>query len=339
MITASHNGAVDNGFKVFGPGGAKLSASQSTTFEAWLADEPTTGVPGPVDDVSTSARDAYLAALTAVLPPLSSLEGRLVVIDLANGAATAVRHRLEQILPCDVAWVGAGDGVINDRVGSEHTDALAGEVRRRGAAAGLALDGDADRCVLVDERGNQVHGDAVPWLLTRHGGHSAIAVTVMSTGALEASLDDVRIVRTPVGDKHLLAALRKDTELALGSEESGHVVFRDGLPAGDGLLTGVRCLVAAFSMSSSLADAVAPFVPFPLMKAKVAVDARPPLEHVAAIVEAKAAAEAALGKGGRVFLRYSGTEPVVRILVEGRDATEVAHVIGTVRTAVRTALS
>jgi phosphoglucosamine mutase len=180
-----------------------------------------------------------------------------------------------------------------------------------------------------------VPGDALAWLLARAMGVERLAVTVMSTGALAPALPGVQITVTPVGDKHLQAAMR-DAPIPLGCEESGHVLFADH-PGGDGLLAGLRALAHALPRGP-LSEVLAPFVPWPRVKQKLAVSSRPPLESVGPLAAAVAEGESALGPGGRVFLRYSGTEPVLRILVEGRDSAVVAAVAARVEAVAREAL-
>ena len=193
--------------------------------------------------------------------------------------------------------------------------------KKKAAYKSDAVDGDGDRCVLVDERGRVVHGDKLAWLLAVNSGVRSMAVTVMSTSALEPALPGVHVHRTPVGDKHLMRAMAQHG-LPLGCEESGHVLFSDGLPGGDGLLTGLRALA---NDRRPLSDKLAAFKPFPRVKGKVKVNARPPLDALSELQACVEAANARLN-GGRVFLRYSGTEPILRVLVEGPDQAVVEEV-------------
>jgi len=325
MVTASHNPAGDNGFKVVGANGRKLSDSRSAKFEAWLGEEPEPGEPGTLEPVGLQARRCYHRALDEAAPGSTALEGLKVAVDLANGAAASTARWLKERYP-GTTWHlrGTGDGVINDGAGSEHPQAVAELVREHGCHVGIAVDGDADRCVLVDETGQVVHGDALCWLLASHMEVRSLAVTVMSTTALEAALPQVRVERTPVGDRHLMLAMQQHG-IPLGCEESGHVLFADGLPGGDGILTGLRAIAAARLREHALSQALAPFQPFPRVKTKVRVSARPPLDELEELQDAVAAGQERLGPG-RVFLRYSGTEPVLRILVEGPDAAAVEDV-------------
>lgn len=325
MVTASHNSWPDNGFKVLGAGGYKLDDESKDTVEAWINDEPIPTEPGTIVDVSGRARADYFAALTDALSHRHVLAGRRIAIDLANGAARTAWPWLQASVPVD--WTVLGDGGrINDGVGAQHPQALCEAVLRDGCDAGIAVDGDADRCVLVDETGVVVPGDALAWLLASAMGVRRVAVTVMSSTALDASLPGVQVFRTPVGDQHLSALMRREG-LALGCEDSGHVLFGDALPGGDGLVTGVRALGYALR-EGRLSERLQGFVPLPRRLTAVQVSRRPSIDEVEPVAASIRSGEAELGEHGRVFVRYSGTEPVIRILVEGVDDAAVQRVSG-----------
>ncbi len=336
MITASHNPQDDNGFKVLGPGGRKLDDAACAAVEAWLAEPADAQGSATPADVSAEVGDLWRRSVLRAVPDRGALHGRKVAIDLANGAGTAALPWLSDALGCALVLVGTG-GPVNGDCGSEHPGALAAAVRQQGCDGGFALDGDGDRCRVVDEQGRLVPGDAVTWLLARASGADGVAVTVMSNGALERLLPGVRVVRTPVGDRHLAKAMAAHG-LPLGAEESGHVLFHDH-PAGDGLVAGLRALIAGWSGSPSLSQAFAGFVPLPRRLAKVKVGSRPPLAEVAPLQALRREAESRLGPHGRVFLRYSGTEPVLRILVEGEPEDEVERALYVVTEAARGALA
>lgn len=324
MITASHNQADDNGFKLLGAGGKKLDDATSAEVERWLASDGVGGTGGSDTDATVAAREAYARAFARSIDP-SGLAGRRIAVDLAHGAAITTPAWFSRSFPAlDIRWCHAGDGVINDDVGSQHPDALARVVRDGGFDAGIAVDGDADRCVLVDDTGAVVDGDSLSWLLATGLGVDSLAVTVMSNAALEGSLPGVAVTRTPVGDRHLAIAMAEHG-IPLGCEESGHVLFHDALPGGDGLLTGLRAAALCWGRGATISSVRAAFTPFPRRLSKVRVKARPPLDAVPELVAATQRGEARL-EGGRVFLRYSGTEPVLRILVEGADDAIVADV-------------
>jgi phosphoglucosamine mutase len=326
MVTASHNPASDNGFKVLGKGGKKLSDQASERFERWMAEPPEPAVPGMLRADGLGARQAYHRMLSEVSPDLSELEGLRIAVDLGYGAAMGSARWLKERYP-SVEWFfrGVGDGVINQGVGSEHPAGVADLVRSERCDAGFAVDGDADRCVLVDERGQVVDGDALTWWLATRLQVRSLAITVMSSYALEAALPDVKIERTPVGDRHLMRAMRQQG-LALGCEESGHVIFADGLVGGDGVLTGLRAIALAVR-GQPLSEQLAAFKPYPRRTAKVLVRAQPPLEELAKLQRAIVAVETELSGQGRVLVRYSGTEPLLRVLVEGVDESAVARLI------------
>ncbi len=317
VVTASHNAWPDNGFKVLGAGGRKPTPEDVRALEALVASPP--APPSAFGEIA--AEPDALGRWLSRMPVTPELAGMKIAIDLANGAAAVAQDWLEK---SDVEWVVTGGGGLpNEQCGSEHLEALGAATVDHGCALGIALDGDGDRCRIVDEQGRPVPGDAVTWLLARHLGVSALAVTVMSNAALEAALSGVDIIRTPVGDKHLQAELSAG-RASLGAEESGHILFADH-PAGDGLFAGLR-VAAAVRRCASASEAFAGFVPLPRRTAKVRVRERPSLDELPELMSACREVEASLGLGGRVFLRYSGTEPVLRILVEGEtdDAVRAA---------------
>lgn len=329
MVTASHNPAEDNGFKVLWPGGHKPDddrvAGLEQALQALQAEASPSLARGRSFDHSAKAREVYQEAFVGAVGDLTALAGRRIVVDLAHGAASSVAPRLLASLQVEAVLKAGRGGRINDGCGSEHPTALGRWVREEGADAGLALDGDGDRCLLVDASGEVIAGDAVIALLARHAAVRSLAVSVMSTSALASWLPGVSVLRTPVGDRHLAQAVRAG-RAAMGGEDSGHILFGDGLVGGDGLFAGLRALHAAFTRADTLREAVADFAPWPRRLTKVPVARRPAIGEEPSLTRLSNEAVDALGEGGRLFLRYSGTEPVLRILVEGRDPDVVARV-------------
>ena len=316
QVTASHNPAADNGFKVLGQQGRKLDDATIELFESWLR-EPVdeTTATGRFLDAKSQVHLAWVYAAERALVELDKLAGVPLAVDLANGAATRCADWVRDKVPASITLIGNGEGRINDGVGSEHPKALQDLVASRRCSAGLAVDGDGDRCLLVDETGAVVPGDALAWLLATRMGVKHLVVTEMSNGALETCLPAVNVHRVGVGDRQLREAMDLNG-WPLGCEESGHVLFHD-LAGGDGLITGLKALTL-LDRGERLSEAIRGFQPLPRKVSKVRISKRPELSEVTPIQEAVKMAKGLLGPGGRVFLRYSGTEPVLRILVEGK---------------------
>jgi phosphoglucosamine mutase len=332
MISASHNSFHDNGIKFFAPGGRKLSDDTETALEHALDERIGTPLPS-----ATMARETteggddverYALAVAASIDH-RDLTGLPVVIDCANGAASGVAPRVLERLGADLHVLHAEPNGrnINDACGSTHPEALAREVVRRGAAAGLAFDGDADRVVAVDEAGGLVDGDHLIAICARdlrdrgRLRDDTVVVTVMSNlGFRTAMADDhITVVETAVGDRNVLEALESGG-YSLGGEQSGHVIFSELATTGDGLLTGLQVLdvlVRDGRPFSQLAGSAMTSVPQVLRNVRVGRIDPTALERVRPEV---AAVEAELGDRGRVLVRPSGTEPLVRVMVEAFDA-------------------
>lgn len=336
MLSASHNPAEDNGIKIFSHEGTKLSDEEEREIEALLQREPD-AVPEAVEVPEDPALEShYVDYLLDHVGASLDLDGVEVVIDCANGSGSRFAPRVLERLGAAVhAMSCSPDGTnINRGCGSTHPEALQQEVVARGARLGIALDGDADRCILVDERGELVHGDGILTLLAREAMRTGrwedprIVATVMSNRGLHRALREVGVgvVECAVGDRYVVEALRREG-LPLGGEQSGHVIFGDDLHfIGDGLYTALRVLEVLRAGDAPLSELAAAYRPYPQVLLNVPVGAKPPLEglrHTATLV---AEIEAELGEEGRVLLRYSGTESLARVMVEGPDRAAIeAH--------------
>ena len=349
VLSASHNPAQDNGIKFFGRGGVKLPDEVEDAIESLLRDPRRDGVaPGAFGRVTDaySQHEAYLEHLLDTLPALPDgrppLAGLRIVADCAHGAAYAIAPRALRRAGAEVIAIGAApDGLnINAGVGSTHLDVLCAAVIEHGADAGLAFDGDADRCLAVDSEGQSLDGDQILTVLATELKASgklaedAVVVTVMSNlgfhDAMRAA--GVTVIETPVGDKHVYAAMCKGGYV-LGGEQSGHIIQMGHATTGDGVLTGLH-LLAALNRNAMPLSAVAKMMTrYP----QVLVNVRGDKARAMANPRVQAAAEAAqaqLGDAGRVLLRPSGTEPAIRVMVEaaeagvaGRVANELAEVV------------
>jgi phosphoglucosamine mutase len=337
VVSASHNPFPDNGIKVLGPGGTKLSDEVEAAIESELnallaepdaASRPTAEGVGEIKHEPELA-SAYIEHLLAAVGP-RVLQGLRIVVDCANGAATPVAEEVLTSLGAQVVVVAAeptGTN-INEHVGSTHPEMLAGTVRDQRADLGLALDGDADRLVAVDHRGEVLDGDVLLALFARdlkERGELAddtVVVTVMSNLGLHRALAEAGIgVRTvAVGDRNVLQAL--DAEgLSLGGEQSGHLIFRDRATTGDGLLSGILLADLVARSSRPLAELGADALQlFPQHLVGVEVERLDDFAGSSKIAAAIEAAEAELGESGRILVRLSGTEPLVRVMVEAEDA-------------------
>ena len=332
VISASHNPAEYNGIKFFDAEGFKMAPEWELEVERRVnrRRQAPPALPKPPFAAADRA-SIYRDFLKSVFPSTQDLSGARIVVDCANGAATAFAPALLQGLGAEVYAIGVKPNGrnINADCGATHTEALSREVKRRKADAGLALDGDADRAIVVDERGRELDGDALiaaaAARLQRRGGLKGgkVAVTVMSNFGLLGYLKrlGVEAVTTPVGDRHVTAAIEKEG-LSLGGENSGHVVFRDFAPTGDGLLTGLQTFAAWRESGKPMSALGKLYAPTPQTLVAARVKAKPQLSLLRETSAAIESASKRLAGRGRVFVRYSGTEPVLRVLVEGPKASE-----------------
>ena len=347
MISASHNKFADNGIKLFGPDGYKLSDADELAIEARL-DRPATLVePGKIGRAKRidDARGRYVHFAKSTFPERLRLDGVKVVLDCANGAAYSVAPEALWELGADVIPLGVKpDGLnINDGCGSTEPLLLQETVVASGAAIGLALDGDADRLIVVDEQGTIVDGDQLMALiaLEHHRNHAlqgnAVVATVMSNLGLERRLaqDGIALERTQVGDRYVLEAMRSRGR-NVGGEQSGHIILSDHSTTGDGLVAGLQVLAALIEGGKPASELLHLFEPVPQLLKNVRYASGQPLDD-AGVKAAIADAEARLAGRGRLVIRKSGTEPLIRVMAEGDDLAMVEGLVDGICDAVKVA--
>ncbi|CAB4744686.1 MAG: phosphoglucosamine mutase [Actinobacteria bacterium] len=344
MISASHNPAPDNGIKLFARGGEKLADSLEAAIEARMGEpwqRPTGAHVGRVIE-DDSAREKYIAHLLKTVDV--SLTGITVVVDCANGAASFVAPlALEKAGATVITIANKPDGLnINDGVGSTHLDFLRAAVLKNKADIGIAHDGDADRCLAIDSEGNDIDGDFILAILAQgfksRGKlkNSTVVATVMSNlGFLSAMKEaDIEVVKTAVGDRYVLENLLENN-YTLGGEQSGHIIMREFAGTGDGLLTALQLISEMARSKKSLTELANIMKRFPQVLINVSGVAKEKLETSTVISAAVAKYEAELGAAGRILLRASGTEPLVRVMVEAQSdsiAKEIAEKLAKVVT-------
>ena len=338
VLSASHNPMPDNGVKLFAAGGVKLPDEIEQEIEAAVAEGPTVRPIGAAIGRLRQADDAderYGAHLLSAQP--TRLDGLHVVVDCANGAASRIAPEIYRGAGAQVTAIAAQpDGLnINDGVGSTHLDHLIDAVRRSGAHLGIAHDGDADRCLAVDASGNPVDGDqllAICGVALRESGSlrdDTVVATVMSNLGFHHAMRDagIGVLTTAVGDRYVLEALRAK-ELSLGGEQSGHIIFAEHATTGDGLLTALNIMARMATQNASLAELATIVRRLPQTLVNVQVDNRDAVAVSPSVATAVSAAEDELGDAGRVLLRPSGTEQLVRVMVEAatqEQADAIAH--------------
>jgi len=347
MISASHNPYEDNGIKLFGPDGLKLTDEQEAAIEALMDGDLGAALVGP-DRLGRASRleDApgrYIEAAKSSFPRGLTLEGLRIVVDCAHGAAYKVAPTVLWELGAEVVPIGvAPDGFnINRGVGSTAPAKLAEIVRERRADLGIALDGDADRVVLVDETGQVVDGDQILALIARswhaqgrlRGG--AVVATVMSNMGLERFLAarGLGLLRTPVGDRYVGERMRK-AGCNLGGEQSGHVIMPDFATTGDGLIAALQVLAVLVEEKRPASEALRCFEPLPQRLVNVRYAGASPLQDPE-VQEAIAAEEAGLGARGRILIRASGTEPVIRVMAEAEEPALVEATVARLAAKIR----
>ena len=349
MISASHNPYEDNGIKFFDPDGYKLSDETEQEIEA-LIEVPSQGLLAPADRIGRatrveSAQERYIEFAKRTLPKNLRLDGLRIVIDCANGAGYKVAPEALWELGAEVIKIGVEPNGrnINLKCGSTAPEALCDKVREVRADIGIALDGDADRVVIVDEKGHIVDGDqliaviAESWHRRGKLAGCGVVATVMSNLGLERYLQGIGIslARTAVGDRYVVEHMRKHG-YNVGGEQSGHMVLSDFTTTGDGLVTALQVLATVVSTAKPVSEVCKRFHPLPQILRNVRYSDGKPLEdtRVRAAIEG---AKERLGDQGRVVIRPSGTEPVIRVMAEGDDERLVNTVVGDIVDAVRRA--
>jgi phosphoglucosamine mutase len=350
VISASHNPWADNGIKLFGSDGYKLPDA----LELLIEDEIFRLLPSSPENVESGAlgpedavyRHDYETFLRASVPGLT-LDGVHLVLDCANGAASAIAPELFATLggKMELTHAAATGRNINEGCGALHPDVVAAETKARNATIGVTLDGDADRALFADALGRVVNGDGVLLLaarsLQREGRlrNNTVVATTMSNMGLEAALmrDGIQMLRAPVGDKYVLERMQQE-EASLGGEQSGHILFPDLATTGDGLLTALVVLDIVRRAGRPLHELLSDLKTFPQVITNVRVREKKPLDAFTAITGAITGAEQALAGRGRVVIRYSGTEPLARVMIEAEDEGEMRFHADRIAEAIRAEL-
>lgn len=348
MISASHNPYHDNGIKFFGPDGYKLSDEAEAQIEALMEEVPPRVDGADIGHVTHlgDSRARYVEYAKTTLPDGLKLEGLKVVIDCANGAAYKAAPQVLWELGADVIPMGvAPNGLnINDGCGSMYPDTAAQAVVAHGADVGICLDGDADRIIIIDETGTVADGDQIMALMATRLkdqgrlNHNTLVATVMSNLGLERFLGDngITLKRTGVGDRYVVEEMRNGG-FNLGGEQSGHIVMTDYATTGDGLVAGLQFLAALKDTGQKASALAQQFTRVPQILENVRfADGKTPLETLA-VQKAIAKGEEAMGDQGRILIRKSGTEPLIRVMGECEDETLLAKIVGDIAEAVKAA--
>jgi phosphoglucosamine mutase len=341
VISASHNPYYDNGIKIFDPSGRKLDDTTERKIESDIFEERfKTESQDPVDEFiddsgGTDLREKYLEYLEHEVARDLSLQNLKIVLDCANGAASELAPRVFDDLGATVRAINdQPDGRnINLNAGSLHIEGLQNRVRQEGADLGVAFDGDADRALFVDANGAFVDGDATMWVLANFMQslgeleRQLVVATVMTNLGLEVALREcgIKLVRTDVGDKYVLDELLRSGAV-LGGEQSGHIIFPKVSLAGDGMSTALNLLRAMQAKGKSLAELTRGFIRFPQILINVKVREKIPFESLPRVQLKVREIEESMGDRGRLLLRYSGTESLARVMVEGEETAKVDEV-------------
>lgn len=343
VITASHNPAEDNGIKFFGSNGMKLSDADELRIEQLIPTGPIVGADLPLLHVDATSR--YLGMMEDLLPV--GLDGWRIVLDTANGATARTSFYALSDFGAEVLCLGSEpDGRnINAGVGSEHPEKMCAAVRAHGARLGIAHDGDGDRCVLCDERGEVLDGDEILTILATHAlaqgrlAANTLVITVQSNLGVDAAIQAAggRVSRTAVGDRYVIERMLAE-KATLGGESSGHVICAEISPTGDGLVAALKTIEVMLATGRPLSELRGVLKKFPQLTAALKVQAKKPIESLPRLVDAIHRLETELGARGRVLVRYSGTEPKLRLLVEGPTEAAVRDGMAAIEAAARSEL-
>ena len=337
MISASHNLFQDNGIKFFQRDGYKLPDEDEEEMERLIFSDHLSSLQPTADNVGKAfriddARGRYIVFAKETFPKDLSLEGLNIVLDCANGAAYRVAPTVFSELGAEVVAIGVDpDGKnINEDCGSQHAERMASLMQEREADIGIALDGDGDRVILADEQGRIVDGDAVmafcgrEMIRTGHLPQDTVVATVMSNIGLELALKEVggKLVRTAVGDRYVVEEMRRSNYL-LGGEQSGHLIFREYTTTGDGIITALQVLAMIKRTGLTMSELAGQMKRMPQVLLNVQVERKMPLHEAPEVYDHVKRVEQELGDSGRVLVRYSGTEPLLRIMIEGPDSDHI----------------
>jgi phosphoglucosamine mutase len=337
VISASHNPYQDNGIKIFARDGFKLPDEVEGEIEALMTSQEQSPQRAASSELGRTAKvqhaiGRYVQFLKNTFPKDRTLDGVKVVVDCAHGAAYRVAPAVFAELGAEVIELGVDPNGknINDRAGALYPEAMCAEVKRSGAALGIALDGDADRVIFSDEHGNVVDGDAIMALCARrmHArgtlAKGTLVSTVMSNIGLERAMREVgaQLVRTAVGDRYVVEEMRKHG-YTLGGEQSGHLVFLDHATTGDGVVAALAVLAIMQEDARPLSELAGCMIRSPQVLVNVKVAEKRAIESLPSVVKLIQQIEAKLGSDGRVLVRYSGTEPKARVMIEGPDAGQI----------------
>lgn len=340
MITASHNPATDNGIKFFGEGGRKLTDDEELRIEQHLAADTSSRRPGGVYR-RTEIESRYIARMQKALPA-GSLRDWRIVVDAAHGATAVTTPSVLSALGAELTLLGVepNGANINDGVGSQHPEKMAETVRTTGARLGIAHDGDGDRVVLCDENGDLLDGDDLLAILGLHAlknntlPHRTLVATVQSNLGLDRTLESAggKVARTAVGDRYVTDEMDRGG-FRIGGESSGHLVLPDLSPAGDGLASALMIVRVMLETGEPLSRLRRCWEKFPQVSDNLRVRKKIPLNDLPGFASAFSEAERRLGERGRILIRYSGTEPILRFLVEGEDPEEIRTLLASLRSA------